>query len=164
MKFSVDITRTVNQTLAVEVDANFHKEAEEKAMETAGSLDFRGREQDAEYSCHAYVMKITEVDCESKAGRIIAAFQPQVWVNDNANDDGPLRYFDVTEVVVERGQQKTLAVARSIQESVTVKGVDRDFVDNLVFDNATGLLPLGEPHTGCVDPEDIARQIIDFWK
>jgi hypothetical protein len=108
--------------------------------------------------------KIVEVPTPLAPGRVIAAFQPQVWADNSAHDDGGVRYFDVTEVVTAEGRVATLALANRIETAPWVYCRDRDYVDNLVLDYAEGLLPLAEPHTGYVDPHAIAAQIVAFWQ
>ena len=48
-KFTAIITRTVHQTIEVEVEADDIYKAQQAAENMAGDLDFSGREKDAEY-------------------------------------------------------------------------------------------------------------------
>lgn len=70
-KFKVQLTRTVHQTIEVEIEADNEAFAKAIALETAGDYDFSGREKDAEYDADIakraeYEIMNDIVDCYSE--------------------------------------------------------------------------------------------------
>jgi len=49
MKYVVPVTRTVCQTISVEVDADDEEQARDIALDLAPSMDFSGRDDEADY-------------------------------------------------------------------------------------------------------------------
>lgn len=53
-KFPVTVHRTAVQSLEIHVEARTREEAEEKALDMAGSLDFSGKEKEADYAVEVH--------------------------------------------------------------------------------------------------------------